>query len=310
MKKRRFLVSLNTEQNDYQTESARIAEETAQRLDVDVQIIFAENDEITQSQQLLTVIQSPADARPDGIIVLPVGTALPEVAAAATSAGIGWALLNREVDYLAQLRPTCRVPVFTVGVAQEEVGRIQAQQFAALLPEGGMMLYILGPRGNSAVMQRTTGMYFNKPRNLEVKTLGGRWTEESGYDAVMSWLRLPASRETPIALIGSQNDYMAMGARRAFESSMSGAERERWCSLPFTGVDAVLGTGQEWVREGLLAASVALPITTGIALELFVSALQSGIKPPENTPAVPVPFPAIEKLVPVRTQVSRTRTRS
>jgi ABC-type sugar transport system substrate-binding protein len=172
------------------------------------------------------------------------------------------------------------------------------------------MLYILGPAGNSAVMQRTTGMYFSKPRNLEVRTLRGRWTEESGYNAVMSWLRLPGSHEAPITLIGSQNDNMAMGARRAFESCMKGAERERWCSLPFTGVDAVSATGQEWVRQGLLAASVELPITTGIALELFVSAFQSGVKPPENTPAVPVSYPAIEKLVPVPTQASRTPSRT
>jgi ABC-type sugar transport system substrate-binding protein len=249
---------------------------------------------------LLNVIQSSADNRPDGILVLPVGTGLPQVADAATRAGIGWVLLNRDVDYMGDLRKRSQVPVFGVSVDQEEVGRIQARQFAALLPDGGMMLYIMGPSGNSAVTQRTVGMQANKPGNLDVRTLRGRWTEESGYEAVTSWLRLSTSRETPILLIGSQNDYMAMGARKAFESNLSGAERERWLSLPFTGVDAVLGTGQEWVRKGLLTASVALPITTGMALELFVRALQTGVQPPEITPAVPVSFPAIERLVPVR----------
>ncbi len=311
MKRYRFLVSLISERNDYQRESARTVEKTAQRLGVDVQIIYAEDDPIKQRQQLLEVIQSSAQTRPDGAIVFPVETSLAQIAAAAADAGIGWVALNRDADNIAQLRRGCRIPVCSVSVDQEEVGRIQARQFAALLPDGGTILYIMGPAGNSAVAQRTAGMLACKPPNLEVLPLQGRWTEESGYEAVMSWLRLPASRETPIALVASQNDDMAMGARKAFELSMSGAERERWCSLPFTGVDAVSGTGQEWVRRGLLAASISVPITTGMALEMFVRALESGILPPENTPAVPVSFPTIDSLIPVRPQATRvTRTQS
>jgi len=47
--------------------------------------------------------------------------------------GIGWALLNREDDYLTELRNTDK-PAFCVTVYQEDVGRIQGRQFGALLP--------------------------------------------------------------------------------------------------------------------------------------------------------------------------------
>ena len=113
MKKLKFLVSLTTNDNDYQIEQAAAAEEAARRLGADVQIIYAENDSITQSQQILSVIQSRSDSHPDGIIFEPVGgTALPQVARAAVAAGISWVVLNRNVDYIAELRKNSPGPDF------------------------------------------------------------------------------------------------------------------------------------------------------------------------------------------------------
>ena len=65
MKKLKFLVSLTTNDNDYQIEQAASAEEAARRLGAEIQIIYAENDSITQSQQILNVIQSRSDSHPD-----------------------------------------------------------------------------------------------------------------------------------------------------------------------------------------------------------------------------------------------------
>jgi ABC-type sugar transport system substrate-binding protein len=298
-----FVVSLNTDKNDYQREQGVAAEETGRRLGVGVQVIHADNDAIQQSQQLLNVIQSSNGKRPDGIIMMPVGTGLAQVAATAVNAGIGWVVLNRDVDYLAELRRKHKVPAFGVSVDQEEIGRIQGRQIAALLPEGGLVLYIMGPAGNVAVTARTTGMQATKPTSVQVRTLRGSWTEESGYGAIAAWLRLTTSQQTPVALIAAQSDNMAMGARRAFESNMSGADRERWCGLPFLGVDAVPDPAQEWVRKGLLTASVVLPITTSTALEMLVRAIETRTQPAErNKPVPPVSFPAIEKLVERRRQ--------
>ena len=301
MKKLSFLVSLVTEKNDYQHEQAAAAEEAAQKLGVDVKIVYADNDAITQSQQLLSIIQSSGE-RPDGILCHPAGTGLSQVATAAASSGIGWAVLNREVDYLTQLRRNYRVPIFSTVVDQEEVGRIQGRQFAALIPQGGIILYIMGPSVNPTVGQRQAGMQMTKPSNVQVRTIRGRWTEESGYEAVTAWLRLSTSHQTPIALVASQNDYMALGAKKALEENTSGDERARWSSIPYTGCDAVRATGQEWVRKGLLSASIVVPATTGLALELFSRALQGGSPPPERTVVSPASFPAVEQLAKAKSQ--------
>jgi ribose transport system substrate-binding protein len=187
MKKLNFLVSLTTSDNDYQIEQAADTEAAARRLGVDAHIIYADNDAITQSQQLLKVIQSRSDAHPDAIIFEPVGgTALPQVARAAAGAGIGWVILNRDVEYIQELRRAHRVPIFGVTSDHEEIGRIQGRQFGALLPKGGSVLYIQGPSESLAAKQRTTGMYETKPADVQVKIMKGQWTEDSSYRAVSS----------------------------------------------------------------------------------------------------------------------------
>src|SRR5207245_1366365 len=145
VKKLKFVVSLTTRDNDYQMEQATAAEEAGRRFGVDVQILDAENDAILQSQQLLKIIQSNTEPHPDGIIFEPVGgTAMPQVAKAAAAAGIGWVVLNREVEYVTELRKAYRVPIFSITSDHEEIGHIQGKQFAALLPKGGSVLYIQG----------------------------------------------------------------------------------------------------------------------------------------------------------------------
>jgi ABC-type sugar transport system substrate-binding protein len=70
MTKLRFVVSLITADNDYQRQQASAAQEAAARLGVELQTLFAKNDAIHQSQQLLDVIQA-RDAAVDGILVEP-----------------------------------------------------------------------------------------------------------------------------------------------------------------------------------------------------------------------------------------------
>ncbi len=159
MKKLRFLVSLHTRDNDFQVAQAQSAEDTARKLGSDVEIVFADNDAVNQSTQLLRAIQSRDESRPDAIVVEPVGaTALPQVARAASAAGIGWAVLNRRPDYLAELRSAASAPIFAVSSDHVEIGRIQGRQFAALLPGGGAALYIEGPSHSSSAKERTSGM--------------------------------------------------------------------------------------------------------------------------------------------------------
>ncbi len=128
-----------------------------------------------QSQQLLKIIQSNSISHPDGIIFEPVGgTALPQVAKAAAAAGIAWVVLNRDADYLSDLRRAYTVPIFAVSSDHEEIGRLQGRQLAALLPNGGSALLIQGPSESMAARQRTTGMYETKPVGIQVKLMNPR----------------------------------------------------------------------------------------------------------------------------------------
>ena len=122
MKKLRFIVSLPTKDNDYQEEQARAAEQAAHRFGVEIEIVSANNDAISQTQQLLKIIQSPQESRPDAIIVEPAGgTALPQVARAAASSAIGWVVVNRDADYLAEFRASYKVPCFSITSDHEEI---------------------------------------------------------------------------------------------------------------------------------------------------------------------------------------------
>src|SRR5258708_5651394 len=159
MKKLRFLVSLTTNDNDYQIEQANSADQMARKLGVEIQIVYADNDAITQSTQILKVIQADQSQRPDAVVFEPVGgTALPQVARAAASAGIGWAVLNRDASYIPELRGSSSAPIFGVSSDHLEIGRIQGRQFASLLPHGGAGLYIQVSAGNFAVQERAFGI--------------------------------------------------------------------------------------------------------------------------------------------------------
>jgi ribose transport system substrate-binding protein len=297
MRKLKFLVSLMTNDNDYQIEQAHAAEDAARKLGVEAQILFAENDAITQSTQILRAIQAPEKDRPDAIIFEPVGaTALPQAARAAVNAGIGWAVLNRDAAYIAEIRASSKVPVFEVSSDQLEVGRIAGRQCAALLPRGGSVLYIQGPSQTTVAKGREMGLHDALPRSIHVSVLRGQWTEESAQRAVRSWLSLSTSRKAIIDLVLSQNDAMAIGARKAFQELPNELERERWLTMPFLGCDGVPKTGQAWVRSGLLTATIHIPPSSGRALEMIFNALQNNQEVPARAFTTASSIPSLEKL--------------
>jgi hypothetical protein len=89
---------------------------------------------------------------------------------------------------------------------------------------------------------------------------------------------------------------MAIGARKAFEELPDPQIRRDWLSRPFLGCDGVAKAGREWVRRGLLRATVVTPPPMGIALEILVNALRSGVQPPECTISHSSSYPALDDL--------------
>jgi len=293
MHNQNVVIALTTRDNDYQAEQSASAAEVASRLGVKINVIYADNNAVNQTQQLIKIIQDRAQ-RPDAILVEPVGTPMYQVAKAAVAADIGWGILNREADYIPELRRAAPVPVFAVSPDQEEVGRIQGKQLAAFTTEGNI-LYIEGPSTSSAANLRTKGMLSTKPSKVEVKVLKADWSERGAHQAVKSWLSLSTSRQLHIRAVVCQNDAMAMGAREAF-ASLPEAARAQWLNAPFTGCDGVTKTGQEWVRSGQLRATVVIPPMAGLALEMLAKAVSTGSMPAERTLCAPRSFPAIAEI--------------
>jgi ABC-type sugar transport system substrate-binding protein len=143
-------------------------------------------------------------------------------------------------------------------------------------------------------------MLDTKPANISLKMLkSATWTEEGGHRAVSAWLRLSTAHTEPVEAIVAHNDAIVLGARKAFEESTSGKEREKWHGLPCLGVDGLPKTGQAWVRQGWLTATIIVPPNTVPAMETLVRALREGFQPPERTLVPARSFPDLESLAPM-----------
>jgi len=301
----RLLLSVMNEDNDYQIEQVNSARRAATRCGAELEIISAEDDGVLQSQQLLQRIQGAVESRPNAIIVEPAGsTALPHVARAAGAAGIGWVVLSRDADYIAELRSAYRIPVCVITPDHQEMGRIQGRQLAALLPRGGVILYIQGPSHSKAATLRYEGLLETVPENIQLRVVKGHWTESSAKKAVHSWLGLSTSRNTEIVSVCAQDDSMAIGARKAFEQSTHEL-RQSWRQIPFLGCDGMPQTGQEWVRQGLLAATVLNPPTAPVAIELVAAFLRNGTMPPPRTLTHARSIPELAMLVKAQGAIAR-----
>ena len=88
---------------------------------------------------------------------------------------------------------------------------------------------------------------------------------------------------------------MAVGARKAFGEIAEG-ERARWMKIPVTGCDGMPRTGQAWVRNGTLAATIFIRPNTDLAIEMLVEAINNGIQLPEHKVTEPESVPALADL--------------
>jgi ABC-type sugar transport system substrate-binding protein len=186
--------------------------------------------------------------------------------------------------------------MFSVTSSHIEVGRIQGEQIARLLPQGGVVLYVQGASGNDATAERAAGMHQTKPPGVEVRILRGVWTAESAHHAASSWLKLSIAKQLDLGAVAAQNDAMALGARKAFEEL---ATAERLAHLPFLGCDGLPGSGQAAVRNGELTATIVIPPSAGHAVELLASALHGGTQPAECSYQAASSYPPLSSLKPL-----------
>ncbi|HXQ25864.1 MAG TPA: substrate-binding domain-containing protein [Candidatus Acidoferrales bacterium] len=295
MKKLRIVVSLPND-NAYQHEQGVVAKSTGERLGLDLQVIHANDDSITQNQQLLEIIQSRPEARPSAFLVESVtGTGLRRVAEAAVAEGIAWVISNSDVDYVELLRKSPRVPVFTVTQGQHEIGRLQGKQLAALLPHGGSVLYMQGPSRSSVAVHRHEGMESTKPVNVRITTLRSKWSEENACQSAGAWLKLATSRAEKFDLVAGHTHELALGAKKAFQNIDNQEQQRRWLGLPFIGI-GISSQVKPLVDRHVLAAAVITSVTMELALQILVRALETQVQPPERTFVEASSYPDLETL--------------
>lgn len=297
MKKLRIVVSLPND-NAYQHQQEIAAKSTGEQLGLEMQVIHAHDDSITQSQQLLEIIQSRSENMPSGFLVEPVtATGLRRVAEVAVGKGMGWVISNSDVDYVTQLRKSPQVPVFTVTQGQQEIGRMQGKQLAQLLPQGGSVLCIEGPSMSSVAVLRHEGLESTKPRNLQTTVLRSKWSEESAYQCVRGWLKLATSRAEKFDMVVGQTHELALGAKKALQTTDNPDQQKKWQVMPFLGI-GISSQVKPLVDGRTLKAAVVTSLTMELALRMLIRAIETQVQPPERTVVETSSYPELEKLGP------------
>jgi ribose transport system substrate-binding protein len=294
MSQPKIFVSLLSREQEFQVMQAADAQLAAERVGFKAEILYADQNAIQQIQQLFQAIHAPAEERPLALVVeTVVGEGLERVARNATGRGIGWVLLARRVAYLAALRREHpHLPISSVSGDQLEIGRIQGRQFRALLPKGGVVLYVRGPADTSDAQERLEGAReATVGAGIEFRILEGTWTEASAEQAVRNMLRLRTAESFRPDLVGAQNDSMAVGARRA-----ALALRKDWAGVPFTGCDGLPEGGQRLVNMRQLAATIVTPSNAGPAIDLVARWHKTKEQPPSEMVSTPVSYPREDEL--------------
>jgi ABC-type sugar transport system substrate-binding protein len=291
----KVVVALLNAEQEFQQLQAKDAREAAARLGLELEVVFAEGHAVVQIQQLFKHVHAPEGERPAAIVVeAATAEGLERVARNAVKAGIGWVLVNTRVAYVDGLRADHPdLPIAMLGTDQREVGRIQGRQGRSLVPGGGHVLCVQGPADSTVSADRLAGLQEALGRRFEVRGLSGDWTEASGAKAVTSWLRLKTAEAFTPAIVVSQNDSMAAGARKVLLQ-----HRPDWSPVPFLGCDGLPEGGLRMVDRGELAATVVTPSNTGPALEIVSRWLRSGQVPSREVLLPPRSHPPEDHLRP------------
>lgn len=248
-------------------EAERVAAElTRNGFPIRVELRYGRGDEASQLEQIeVDRLSSP---RPSLFIVIPINKdAVYRILTGIVDAhqDVTCVFLHQPLAKIQSAQRQAYGPrLFSVAADQVEIGRIQARQFAAVLPNGaGDVLYVQGRANSFATGERMKGLLAELPKTGGVKLTGyrvyGDWSPESVAPAVEAWKKL-GGRIDWIQAAGAQSDDMAI--------ALSGLLRAEGRSIPVVGVDG-LETGKRAVADGVLSATVVQPLGVGDALRTY-----------------------------------------
>jgi ribose transport system substrate-binding protein len=188
----------------------------------------------------------------------------------AVGRNIAVVFLNRIPPWVGEVRSKFpRALIAGVAPAQLAVGQVQAAQAMRLVRPGAFTILITGAARTPAAIERQRGFLEAVKRQLVVTQIDGQWSPQVAERALLEWLQIGAERGQTIDLVVCQNDAMVVGARRALAKHAKLLGRPELVNIPFIGCDGLEEEGQAMVRQGILTATVLLPVTTPKALDIL-----------------------------------------
>ena len=288
---------LRTTENDYQQQLKEEALRAGKRAGFTVEVESAQDDAGRQVAQITAAIEKARASNLVAVLVAPVrDDNLPPTVRAAAEAGVEWVLLNREADFIEELRRqfTDRA-IFAVSPEQSEIGRIHGQQVRALMPDAGCVLCMTGPLTASSAQHRLDGLTSVIADPYRLVTLSADWTSEGARLALECWLKsMTKDAEMPGVFV-AQNDEMALGLRQAARDAAVRLDLPL-DKIPILGCDGSPTLGQRLVREGRLRGTVVTPPSSGPAVEWIARMRQHGEIPPAIVIQPVTSFPGLSSL--------------
>ncbi len=184
------------------------------------------------------------------------------------------------------------LPLGCVSTPHEEVGKLQGAQVSALVPAEGAVLVVTGPGRSSAAQQRLEGLRSTIRSDITVHdTEASQWAEAAGIAAFNDWYRVFKSRHEEIHVIAGQSDDVAVGARAAARAVPNSEHAAMFSKAKLLGVGGCPGFGKDLVDAGDLTATITLPASTGMAIELLKRFWRDGTPLPLQSFTSVVPYP-------------------
>jgi ABC-type sugar transport system substrate-binding protein len=297
--------------DEYNSRLVRDAQEAADHEGLNLQIFDAQYTAAKQAQDLLHFTAHSGDGRRCALVI-PEADAIDQggiendptfrLARRVVQKGVGWIMLNhgREelIEKLRVEHPA--VPIAIVSIDNVGFGRLQARQLRALLPKGGMVLYVRGNPFDSACRGRCVGMREELQQSgIVVEEADGRWVAAVAEEVVYKWLTSPTRRLKELNAVICQNDPMGAAAHRALRRAADDLGRPALKMIPVLGGDGLDDLGKPWVDEGKLAATVCVTLPGRPALELLMRHWREGAPLPPVTRLAVESYPRLADLRPV-----------
>lgn len=288
-----FVISTNT---GYQKLLAEEGRRAARRADLELEVFSADDTAALQSAQVVKFLHAHA-ADELGVVIMPVSDighegALDSLARKVLARGAAWIVLNRDLSaHVERMRagyPQAPVALFTID--NQQIGRLQGEQTLARVDPGATVLYVMGTQQTSAARDRRAGFLAAVGSAIGVSEIEGLWSADSADKAIARWLSLSGSAD--FRLVACQNDPMAVGARAALHRLALERARPEWRRVRLLGVDGLPHEGRRLVDEGVLAATVVVPPTSGTAIESLNAAWRFGSVVPARVVVEATPYPA------------------